>query len=333
MKKSTSEAKNKIRIILIPVVMLLLGALVFGLIFGLKKNDDNPKPGEQNTVQCGQCEKCKQSEQGSQDDNKSEETDSNVSSIIEYATAGYHNSIYRGKDISEYLSDGSLWTRISSGEFTDLYVGDYFFVTLNGTTHTMRLAGFDVYRGSGNDNDSQHHAIIIPDEHCGKTSAVGASEGYYGSSAYQTIIPALVEELKTALGSSHVLKNNEWITISQDSTTKATNDCMWDYLEGISLSETEVYGYPLYACSPYESNRSACGQLPLFRLNPESIMCKGASKDDPNYVWYQLRTVTVQPLFFGETGNDVSYFVNIRGTGEVAWGGSDSYIRPRFIIG
>ena len=27
-------------------------------------------------------------------------------------TAGFHNSIFRGEDVTKYLDDGSLWTRI-----------------------------------------------------------------------------------------------------------------------------------------------------------------------------------------------------------------------------
>ena len=39
--------------------------------------------------------------------------------------AGSHNALFRGKDITSYFNDRTLWSRISSGTFEDLFVGDY----------------------------------------------------------------------------------------------------------------------------------------------------------------------------------------------------------------
>ena len=55
--------------------------------------------------------------------------------------AGSHNAIFRGEDVTKYLDDSSLWERISSGEFTDLFIGDYF--QKDGVKY--RIAGFDYY--------------------------------------------------------------------------------------------------------------------------------------------------------------------------------------------
>lgn len=47
------------------------------------------------------------------------------------SVAGYHNSIFRGKNVTSYLTDGTLFTRISSGSFEDLFVGDYIVKTIS----------------------------------------------------------------------------------------------------------------------------------------------------------------------------------------------------------
>ena len=47
-----------------------------------------------------------------------------------YDTAGFHNSIVRGKDITSYYEDSTLWDRIAGTNwfrpYEDLYLGDYF---------------------------------------------------------------------------------------------------------------------------------------------------------------------------------------------------------------
>ena len=54
--------------------------------------------------------------------------DANKLSIFD--TAAFHNSIVRGKDITSYYTDGTLWSRIAGTNgfrpYEDLYLGDYF---------------------------------------------------------------------------------------------------------------------------------------------------------------------------------------------------------------
>ena len=112
---------------------------------------------------------------------------------MNFANAGFHNSIFRGKDVTSYFDDGSLFTRISSGNFNDLYVGDY--VIKNNIA--WRIAGFDVYYNKGNPNSglTTHHAIIVPDKHLltafmnDTDTSVG---GYAGSKMYTTTLPSVL---------------------------------------------------------------------------------------------------------------------------------------------
>ena len=87
-----------------------------------------------------------------------------LSKLISNNSAASHNGIYRGKNIGSYYSNGSLYTRISSGEFTDLYIGDYFTTSLTGVDITWRIAAFDPYLNKGDALDvTSHHAAIVPD--------------------------------------------------------------------------------------------------------------------------------------------------------------------------
>ena len=78
-------------------------------------------------------------------------------------TADFHNAIPRGKDITSYLTDGSLWNRINGANgyslFEDLYVGDY--LTAGGQQYM--IVDFDYYIRTGDGYDvTPHHIVMMP---------------------------------------------------------------------------------------------------------------------------------------------------------------------------
>ncbi|MCI9280602.1 MAG: hypothetical protein HFJ02_07435, partial [Bacilli bacterium] len=75
-----------------------------------------------------------------------------------YLEAGkaLRRNTYRGKDITEYYNDGSLYEMISSGTFDDIYVGDY--INANGVT--WLIADIDNYLYSGDTPLTKHHATL-----------------------------------------------------------------------------------------------------------------------------------------------------------------------------
>lgn len=253
----------------------------------------------------------------------------------EYANAGFHNSIYREKNITSYLTDGTLWTRISSGKFDDLYVGDYFTVTLNGKSFVMRIAGFDTFRKTGYSPEvTAHHAVIIPDVYLATAPmniSGGTTGAYTGSDMYKTFLPKWVGYLETALGASHVLQTHEYLTSGVDANTKnvmrprltgASDVCIWKAQKANLLSETEVYGYMSCSSSGYENCMTNYGQLPLFRLNPEKIIVLDSSGDR---YYYWLRDVASSDRF-----------CIVCDGGYADYDASDDIgcaVRPRFIIG
>lgn len=260
--------------------------------------------------------------------------DGNELSVPEISNAGFHNSIYREKDISSYLTDGSLWERISSGTFDDLFIGDYFEVDLSGT-RVMRIAGFDTfYKTFGGENGmNSHHAIIIPDDCLEQQnmSEITIVDGYVGTDMFRTFLPFWATRLEEFLG-GHVLNVYEYLTSHVDDNAKnclrpnltgASNACTWTPSKANLLSETEVYGYMSYSSSGYENGMSCYGQLPLFRLNPAKIIVKD---DNAPCVAYWLRNVACDGNFCAVDNQGMPLYVEVHDPESCG-------IRPRFIIG
>lgn len=260
--------------------------------------------------------------------------DGNDLSSPDIDNAGFHNSIYRGKDITSYLTDSSLWTRISSGKFTDLFIGDYFNVMLNGETVLMRIAAFDTFLKTGSTAVTAHHVVIIPDvflERAAMNNIGGTTGAYTGTDMYKTVLPKWAGYLETALGASHVLQTSEYLTSKVDANAKnyirpnltgASNAGTWKAQKANLLSETEVYGYTSYSSSGYENSMVNYGQLPLFRLSSQKIIALSSNGDQKTY-W--LRNVASK-----------DDFCLVDGSGYVgsSYSGSSGYaVRPRFVIG
>lgn len=255
--------------------------------------------------------------------------DENGLSSPDIDNAGFHNSIYRGKNITSYLTDGSLWTRISSGKFTDLFIGDYFNVIVNGTSCKMEIAAFDWFYNYGSTKLTEHHIVIIPEKNltnAAMNSSDTTSGGYVGSNMFTSILPTWAAHLETALGSAHVLQTYEYLTsgidinaknIMRPNLTGASNACMFKNSKANLLSETEAYGYLSYGSSGYECTMCNSNQLPLFRLNSSKILI--------NNDYYWLRTIASSSSFcivHGYSG-DARYHL-----ASVTHG-----VRPRFVIG
>ena len=108
--------------------------------------------------------------------------------------SGYHNSIYRGKDLTNKYTIAELESKIQSGDFSDLYIGDYITksTTINGTAENVDyvIAGFDYFIGIGNVGigTTAHHAVITTRNTFNTSIKMEDSattvNGYYGSKAH-----------------------------------------------------------------------------------------------------------------------------------------------------
>lgn len=256
--------------------------------------------------------------------------------------AGFHNSIYRGKDITAYHTDGTLGERISSGTFEDLFIGDYFTITITteyGTeTVDCVLAGFDIYMGSVreyfpslDDCDAleRHHVVCVTRDKFRTNHRIQPSgvsyDGYYQCELHTTTLPKYANAMKAVLG-DHLIEvcdwysydiNSEYKNVNYEGLTGATDsgDYGTDFhAHLIPLTERELYGAPAFSCSPYEIGFETA-QLPLFRLNP-------AMKAIGN--WYWLKDYAGSGVFCICYDDGYPTYSNA---------GNSCGVRPRFIIG
>ena len=252
--------------------------------------------------------------------------------LLNGSTAGMHNSLFRGKDITDYYTDGTLYTRISSGTFDDLYVGDY--IVANGVN--WRIAGFDIYYGKGVTALTTHHAVIVPDtaltsaqmnETNDTTLKLNPSDvyaqGYPGSKMYNTTLPSVLSTYITPVFGSHVLEYRNLLAHSVNTTltnrfgsaSGGTNSWAWYTRKLDLMNENQVYGSIVWSSTGYETGSDNV-QFPLFRLAPEYM--------SKNRQWYWLRNVT-----------SASNFARVDGDGpsdSADNASSSSGVRPYFYI-
>ena len=246
--------------------------------------------------------------------------------------AGFHNSLYRGKDVSEYFENGSIYTKISSGKFTDLYVGDYFNAEIGGAVHVCRIAGFDVHKNTGDTALTQHTAVIVPDDALTSASmnATDTTAGaFVGSSMFTTTIPSIDTVLVATFGShliSHRLAFADSMVSSSPSRAYfgksgiSSDAFSWATVKSMLMTEVEAFGG--LACS--SSGRDVgVGkvQFPIFYINPALLITRNTNAYRVNW-WLMALTSTTQFAC-----------INTEGIPDALAASTVAAVRPYWLIG
>ncbi len=211
--------------------------------------------------------------------------------------AASHNGIFRGKDLTNVYTIDEICERISNGTFEDLYIGDYFDVTIS-TEYTANevvrcvLAGFDTvpFYGDlnlGNNvyiNINKHHASIVTKNAFTKTHSLytesdSINRGFDGSNL-RSVLDTYGRALDTKLN-NHIVPHMRIVSKYIDSAgvlkTVSDSGASSRYIISL-LSEHQIFGTSFYS-NPEEHD--ACSKLlPLFDLNPSSINCKYGGIND-----------------------------------------------------
>lgn len=227
--------------------------------------------------------------------------------------AAAHNCIYRGKNLGTSVT-AEQYAAISSGKFTDLYIGDYW--VIKGVTY--RIAAFDYYYNCGDTNFTKHHVVIVPDTSLYKaqmnTSNV-TTGGYTGSAMYKSNLAQAKTTIKAAFGSAHVLTKRELLTNAVNGNTPSG----WAWFDSDVELMNEVQAYGSVAWGAHDGNgynvASGDGQFPLFMFDRTKLH----NRED-----YWLRDVASATAFslVGNSGHARRY------------GASASLgVRPAFCIG
>lgn len=227
--------------------------------------------------------------------------------------AAAHNCIYRGKNLGTSVT-AEQYAAISSGKFTDLYIGDYW--VIKGVTY--RIAAFDYYYNCGDTNFTKHHVVIVPDTSLYKaqmnTSNV-TTGGYTGSAMYKSNLAQAKTTIKAAFGSAHVLTKRELLTNAVNGNTPSG----WAWFDSDVELMNEVQAYGSVAWGAHDGNgynvASGDGQFPLFMFDRTKLH----NRED-----YWLRDVA-SATFFSCVGSN-GYAGNSLASGSRG-------VRPAFCIG
>lgn len=228
--------------------------------------------------------------------------------------AAAHNCIYRGKNLGTSVT-AEQYAAISSGKFTDLYIGDYW--VINGVTY--RIAAFDYYYNCGDTNFTKHHAVIVPDTSLYKaqmnTSNV-TTGGYTGSAMYKSNLAQAKTTIKAAFGSAHVLTKRELLTNAVNGNTPSG----WAWFDSDVELMNEVQAYGSVAWGAHDGNgynvASGDGQFPLFMFDRTKLH----NRED-----YWLRDVSSAAYF--------SFVYYAGGANNYYYASNSSGVRPAFCIG
>ena len=227
--------------------------------------------------------------------------------------AAAHNCIYRGKNLGTSVT-AEQYAAISSGKFTDLYIGDYW--VIKGVTY--RIAAFDYYYNCGDTNFTKHHVVIVPDTSLYKaqmnTSNV-TTGGYTGSAMYKSNLAQAKTTIKAAFGSAHVLTKRELLTNAVNGNTPSG----WAWFDSDVELMNEVQAYGSVAWGAHDGNgynvASGDGQFPLFMFDRTKLH----NRED-----YWLRDVASATYF-----SNVSYY----GLATIYNASASFGVRPAFCIG
>ena len=227
--------------------------------------------------------------------------------------AAAHNCIYRGKNLGTSVT-AEQYAAISSGKFTDLYIGDYW--VIKGVTY--RIAAFDYYYNCGDTNFTKHHVVIVPDTSLYKaqmnTSNV-TTGGYTGSAMYKSNLAQAKTTIKAAFGSAHVLTKRELLTNAVNGNTPS--GWAWFDSDVELMNEVQVYGS--VAWGAHDGNgynvASGDGQFPLFMFDRTKLH----NRED-----YWLRDVSSATYFSFVSGN---------GYANYDYASYSLGVRPAFCIG
>lgn len=189
--------------------------------------------------------------------------------------------------MSSIYTLAQLKTKISSGDFSNLGIGDYYEKTVNSVTTKWRIAAADYFLHHGSSETTAHHLVMVPDD-CIGTSYMNSTNvttgGYIGSYMYSTTIPSVNSWVSAAFGSSYMLAHDELLSNTVDTGKAssgytgyagASSNWGWKSMTCNIMSEPMVYGGPICSSSFFDTGNRH-NQLPLFKLAP-GLICNRAT--------------------------------------------------------
>lgn len=208
-----------------------------------------------------------------------------LNNVIEYNPLN-HNGLFRGKDLTDVYTIEEIYEMVHDGSFKDLYLGDYFNVTITTTfpdetevteTAALMIAGFDYYYNVGDTALTKHHIVLIPRTRFKTTARMNETNttegGYLNCNMHQKVLPCYAESLRPALN-GHLLTYRDYLSNKVTTTaasmagagfTGSASGGEWTDVTLALPNEVQIYGTTVFSSSAYDvmtDNR----QLPVFKF-------------------------------------------------------------------
>ena len=259
-----------------------------------------------------------------------------------------HNLVHTCKNLLQKYTLDELSMMISTGNFDDIYVGDYIEMEMTSDYGTEKVrwlvAAIDYFRHRTDSEILDYHIVLVAED-CFKTqhrmnSSNTTANGYAGSEMYVTTIPKYDTAITNAFGSSHILSYHQLLTTSTNTTapSMAGNNFVgcsnnWAWATGATnqphvtklnlMSEPQLFGTKVFSSSFYDIGINN-SQFPLFAQMPEKIICGrgfNASISARNHFW--LSSVVSTTRFA------ICYYY---GMGNISGASLSNGVRPYFLF-
>lgn len=225
--------------------------------------------------------------------------------------AGFHNSIYRGKNLgTSYTAEQKAAVKAST--FDDLFVGDYWLIN---NIH-WRIAHLNYYLNTGDIATKEPHLLVVPDESLANSymnSTNTTTNAYVGSYMYTTTLlqdgteasDSVFGKIKAAFGESNLLSIRQMFANAVDSNGNVSG-WAWYNARCFLMNQCMVYGNKAWANGNNDGYNIGIdkSQLALFAHNPISIN---------TIQTYWLRDVRSSAHFAVARGYGNAYFFDASG--------------------
>ncbi|MBO7043818.1 hypothetical protein J6W34_04695 [bacterium] len=213
-----------------------------------------------------------------------------------------HNRVNTCKNLLQKYTLDELSAMISSGNFDDIYVGDYIEMTMTSsfTTEKVRwiVAAINYFLKKGGDGNAKittNHIVLVAESSFVTMRSMNSTDytsgGFAGSEMYVTTLPIYDTAITEAFGSSHILEYQQLLTNSVDTTAPsmagnlaigASNNSIFCSGLGTNphktklclMNEVQLLG-TMGGSSSYIDVGINNSQFPLFAQIPELIATGG----------------------------------------------------------
>ena len=263
-----------------------------------------------------------------------------------------HNRVNTRKNLLQKYTLDQLSAMIASGNFDDIYVGDYIEMEMttvisgNNVTEKVRwlVGAIDYFYNRTDSAITTHHIVLVAEDGFITQHRMNSSNtttgGFAGSEMYTATLPLYDTAITNAFGSSHILSYHQLLTTSMSSTipsmagnnySGASNGWAWANGSGTNphitklclMSEPQLFGTKVCSSSFYDIGINN-SQFPLFAQMPEKIKAgRGIDK-----------SATKAQAFFLLNIVSSTYFGNCNGYGasQFSGGGNTFSLRPYFLF-